>query len=63
MNVDYCNYLNVRIGPSTDYKIKKSVPKGTKVHIVGICIENGWYRVIADGKISYQCGVYFSDIE
>lgn len=62
MLVDFCHYLNVRVGPSTDFKIKKSVPKDTKVHIVGRCAENGWYRVIADGKISYQCGVYFSDL-
>lgn len=63
MKVDHCGALNVRKGPSTDYKIIKSVKKGTKVHIVGICAENGWYRVIADGKICYQCGVYFSEIE
>lgn len=63
MVVDFCKYLNVRKGPSTDYKISKSVAAGTQVHIVGICAENGWYRVIADGKICYQCGVYFSDID
>ena len=62
MLVDFCTWLNVRVGPSTDFKIKKSVPKETQVHIVGRCAENGWYRVIADGKISYQCGVYFSDL-
>lgn len=62
MLVDFCTWLNVRVGPSTDFKIKKSVPKETQVHIVGKCAENGWYRVIADGKISYQCGVYFSDL-
>lgn len=63
MLVDYCYFLNVRVGPGTEFKIKKSVAKGTKVHIVGIVHENGWYRVIADGKIAYQCGVYFSDLE
>lgn len=62
MKVDFCDYLNVRVGPSTDYRIIKSVPKETKVHIVGRCQENGWYRVIADGKITYQCGVYFSEL-
>lgn len=59
--VDHCQALNVRTGPSTDYRIIKSVPKGTEAHVVGICAENGWYRVIADGKICYQCGVYFSE--
>jgi hypothetical protein len=63
MNVDYCYFLNVRVGPGTEFRIKKSVPAGTKVHITGRCAENGWYRVIADGKIAYQCGVYFSDLE
>lgn len=63
MQVDHCGYLNVRTGPSTDFRILKSVPKETKVHIVARCNENGWYRVIADGKIIYQCGVYFSDFE
>ena len=62
MLVDFCTWLNVRVGPSTDFAIKKSVPKETQVHIVGRCAENGWYRVIANGKISYQCGVYFSDL-
>lgn len=61
LKVDYCKALNVRIGPSTDYKIDNCVPRGTKVHAVGICRENGWYRVIADGKIYYQCGTYFSE--
>jgi len=61
--VDHCRALNVRTGPSTDYRIIKCVPKGTVAHIVGVCAENGWYRVIADGKICYQCGVYFSEQE
>ena len=61
--VDHCRALNVRTGPSTDYRIIKCVPKGTIAHVVGVCAENGWYRVIADGKISYQCGVYFSSQE
>lgn len=60
--VDYCYFLNVRVGPSTDFRIIKSVKAGTKAHIVGRCKENGWYRVIADGKIAYQCGVYFSEL-
>lgn len=61
MKVDNCTYLNVRIGPGTEYRIIKSVPKDTVAHIVGVVEENGWYRVIAGGKISYQCGVYFSE--
>ena len=61
--VDHCSYLNVRTGPSTDYRILRSVPAGTKAHIVARCVENGWYRVLTEGKLVYQCGVYFSDFE
>lgn len=61
--VDHCYYLNVRTGPSTDYRILRSVPAGTKAHIVARCVENGWYRVLTEGKLVYQCGVYFSDFE
>ena len=63
MEVAHCSYLNVRTGPSTDYDILKSIPSGTKCHIVAVCKENGWYRIIADNKIVYQCGVYFQDFE
>lgn len=61
--VDYCYFLNVRTGPSTDFRIISSVPAGTKAHIVARCVETGWYRIITEGKIVYQCGVYFSDLE
>ena len=61
--INYCSFLNVRVGPGTEFRIIKSVPAGTKAHLVGRCVENGWYRVIADGKIAYQCGVYFSDLD
>lgn len=63
MEVAHCNWLNVRTGPSTDYNIISSVPTGTKCHIVAVCKENGWYRIIANEKIVYQCGVYFQDFE
>ena len=59
MEVAFCNNLNVRTGPSTDYRIIKTVPAGTKAHIVAICKENGWYRIIAEGRIVYQSGLYF----
>lgn len=63
MKVDYCNWLNVRSGPSTDYQILKEIEAGTEVHIIAKCVENGWYRVITDGVVAYQCGAYFSNIE
>lgn len=63
MEVAHCSWLNVRTGPSTDYNIISSVPSGTKCHIVAVCKENGWYRIIANKKIVYQCGVYFQDFE
>lgn len=61
--VDYCYFLNVRTGPSTDFRILRSVEKGTKAHVVARCVETGWYRVLTEGKLVYQCGVYFSDFE
>ena len=63
MEVAFCNNLNVRTGPSTDFRILRTVPCGTRVHIVARCVENGWYRIIANEKIVYQCGVYFKDFE
>lgn len=63
LEVAYCTYLNVRTGPSTDFNILRSIPAGTKCHVVAICKETGWYRIIADKKIVYQCGVYFKDFE
>ena len=63
MEVAHCGWLNERTGPSTDYNILSSVPSGTKCHIVAVCKENGWYRIIANNKIVYQCGVYFKDFE
>ena len=61
--VDYCYFLNVRTGPSTDFRILRSVERGTKAHVVARCVETGWYRVLTEGKLVYQCGVYFSDFE
>jgi len=63
LKVDYCTYLNLRSGPSTAYPILRSIPVGTETHIIARCIENGWYRVIADGTVAYQCGYYFSNIQ
>lgn len=53
--------LNVRTGPNTSFRIIKTVPHGDKAHIVGICNETRWFRVLIDGKIAYQCNIYFSD--
>lgn len=63
MEVAYCTWLNVRTGPSTDYDILSSVKVGTKCHVVAVCKENGWYRIISGKKIVYQCGVYFKDFD
>lgn len=63
MMVDFCSALNVRTGPTTEFRILSSVPKGTKVHVVAFCKETGWYRIIANKKIVYQCEVYFSEFD
>lgn len=62
MVVDHCYFLNVRKGPGTEFEIYSDVPAGTKVHIVGLCEENGWYRVIYNRQLFYQSGVYFSEL-
>ena len=58
--IAYCEYLNFRSGPSTDYPILRSIPSGTEVHIIAREVDNGWYRVVADGIVGYQCGYYFN---
>ncbi len=59
--VDHCSWLNVRVGPSTDFRIIGSKPVGTKTHVVAYCVETGWYRVIIDKQIAYQSNYYFSE--
>ena len=59
--IDHCSWLNVRVGPSTDFRIIGSKPVGTKTHVVAYCVETGWYRVIIDKQIAYQSNYYFSE--
>lgn len=54
---DY-GHLNFRYGPSTAYDIIQRIPEGTEVHIIAKCNETGWYRVIANKKVGYQCYAY-----
>lgn len=62
MRVDYCEYLNVRSGPSVKFTILKSIPKGSEVHVIARCVETGWYRIISNGVVAYQCDAYLVDV-
>ncbi len=49
ITLDKCN---IRLGPSTDFRIKATVPKGTP--LVKISEESGWSRVhLPDGEIGW----------
>ena len=61
LKVWYCEFLNLRTGPTTEYPIIKSLEKATEVHVVARCKENGWCLVIADGYIGFQHGSYLAN--
>lgn len=48
--------VRFRKGPGTDYDSWGTIKKGSEVPIYGM--ENGWYRVIADGMDGYLSGSY-----
>lgn len=54
--------VNVRVGPSTEFRVVSSLAYNVKVHITGRCKETGWYRIAANKKIAYVCGAYMDDI-
>ena len=43
--------VNMRSGPSTSYTVAAVSSKGDKCYIIGL--NNGWYKVIYNGKICY----------
>ncbi len=43
--------VNMRSGPSTSYTVAAVSSKGDKCYIIGL--NNGWYKVICNGKICY----------
>lgn len=45
------NKVNVRSGPSTDYRVLLQVNKGDTAYVIGL-IDN-WYKVICNGRIGY----------
>ena len=63
LRVWYCEFLNVRTGPSTDYPIIKTLKQATEVHVVARCVDNGWCLVIADGYIGFQHGSYLANLD
>lgn len=54
--------VNVRVGPSTEFRVVSSLAYKVKVHVTGRCEETGWYRIAANKKIAYVCGAYLSDL-
>lgn len=49
--------LNFRTGPTTKFKIIKTLKKGTEAKVLGVT-DNGWYKIEDDGKVGYVCGEY-----
>lgn len=55
--------VNVRVGPSTEFRVVTSLAYKQIVHVTGRCAETGWYRIATpEGKIAYVCGAYMTDI-
>lgn len=55
--------VNVRVGPSTEFRVVTSLAYKQIMHVTGRCAETGWYRIAtAEGKIAYVCGAYMTDI-
>ena len=55
--------VNVRVGPSTEFRVVTSLAYKEIVHVTGRCAETGWYRIATpEGKIAYVCGAYMTDI-
>ena len=43
------NSLNVRTGPSTDYKSLGKLAAGTKIEVVEVDSKTGWYKIKYNG--------------
>ena len=54
--------VNVRVGPSTEFRVVSTLAYNVKVHITGRCKETGWYRIAANKKIAYVCGAYLDEL-
>ena len=55
--------VNVRVGPSTEFRVVTSLAYKQIVHVTGRCADTGWYRIATpEGKIAYVCGAYMTDI-
>lgn len=50
--VDVKNYIRLRRGPSTEYKMLAALQAGTEVNILGIT-DNNWYYVDVNGEDGY----------
>lgn len=59
--VETTTEVNVRKGPSTDYDIITTIPKGYRLSYNKIST-NGWYEVEKNGNIGYICGDYLKEL-
>ena len=50
--VDVKNYIRLRRGPSTEYKMLAALQAGTDVTILGVT-DNNWYYIDVDGEDGY----------
>ena len=53
------DYLNLRVGPGTNFEKIRTLPVGVKVEIMEY--ENGWYKVLYNGEEGYCIEDYLSD--
>jgi uncharacterized protein YgiM (DUF1202 family) len=55
------NSLNFRSGPSVNYSIIGSLPRGTRVELISK-YNSSWYKIKANGKIGYTASKYLKAV-
>lgn len=60
MYVDNADVVNVRSGPSVNYSKIGEVKKGQAIEVIEM-LDNGWTKIVFNGKEAYMSGSYLSD--
>ena len=55
--------VNVRSGPSTDFKKIGGLTIGEEVSVIAQCNETGWYRILYDDNEAYVSSHYLSEVK
>lgn len=55
--------VNMRTLPSTDGEKILLVNKGSRVTVLGQCVETGWYKAEFNGKSGYICNDYLTGVK